>query len=353
MVWLDIIITLLSLELMAYFYYGIRALAVGGVCVAVSLAAELVSLRLMHRRFTADDLSCTSDALLIALMLPASIDYKIPGIACVFTVIAAKNIFGGRKNMIFSPAAAAYIFMLTSWESELLSYPLPHAKMGVFETAEELVNSASYTFNYTGSVSASDFEILLGSFSGPAGAVCILLLLVSAVILIFRKDISAGAFFGTTLGAFLMAYLCPVAGSRIDSVKYVFVTNMLLFSAVYIISDLRIAPHKNYYAFFYGFFISVSSYVIMITTGKENVIVIMSVLFTPVSLAFKNLEKKISASVNAEADNADSLNVNEHSLPETAPDEEELTESPENDDEHISEEEAYPEMPTEGDDRVE
>lgn len=352
MVWLDIIITLLSLELMAYFYYGVRALAVGGVCVAVSLAAELISLRLMHRRFTADDLSCTSDALIIALMLPASIDYKIPGIACVFTVIAAKNIFGGRKNMIFSPTAVAYIFMLTSWKSELLSYPLPHIKMGIFETAEALVDSASYTFNYTGSMSATDFEILLGSFSGPAGAVCILLLLVSAVILIFRKDISAGAFCGTILGAFLMAYLCPVAGSRIDSVKYVFVTNMLLFSAVYIISDLRTAPHKNYYAFFYGFFISVSSYVITITTGKENVIVIMSVLFTPVSLALKSLEKKILASVDAEAESAAVSDVNDELVQESVSDEAELTESSAND-KNASDDGSYPEIMTEGDDRVE
>ena len=76
-IWIDIIITLLALELMAYFYYGMKALMLGGVCIAVSLAAELITLRLLHRKFTADDLTCTSDGLITALMMPAAISQAI------------------------------------------------------------------------------------------------------------------------------------------------------------------------------------------------------------------------------------------------------------------------------------
>jgi Na+-translocating ferredoxin:NAD+ oxidoreductase RnfD subunit len=292
-VWIDITITLLALEIMAYFYYGVRTLVLGGICVAGALVTEFISLRLMHRRFTADDLTCTSDALITALMMPAVINYKIAGIACIFAVIVAKNIFGGRRNMIFSPSAVAYLFILTSWKADLLNYPEPYDKTGIFETAENISASASYVLNNMGTFQSTDFEILLGNFKGPMGAVSILLIILSAVILFFRKDISRGSFIGTILGTGIMAYLCPITDSRIDSVKYVFATNMILFAAVYIIADRRIAPTKNYYAFFYGFFIAISSYVVTLTTGKENVIVIMSVLFTPVSLMLKNLQKMI------------------------------------------------------------
>ena len=68
LIWLDIMITLSALELMAYFYYGVRAAALGCLCVGVSLIAEVISQRAMGRRFTADDLTCTSDALIISLM---------------------------------------------------------------------------------------------------------------------------------------------------------------------------------------------------------------------------------------------------------------------------------------------
>lgn len=295
LIWIDITITLLALELMAYFYYGIRSLALGGVCVVVSLLTEMISLRLMHKSFTADDLMCTSDALIISLMMPAVMDYKIAAIACVFAVTAAKNIFGGRKNMIFSPAAAAYVFMLASWGKKLLLYPEPHVRTGLFDTPERLVSSASYVYNTTGKMDYTDFEILLGNFSGAAGSASILLLIVAAVILIFRRDISIGAFIGTIFGTGFLAYIMPVSASltAADSVKYSLVTNMVLFAAIYIISDKRIAPKREYYAFFYGLFIAFFSYIVLLTTAKENVIIIISVLFTPVALGFKNLEKRI------------------------------------------------------------
>lgn len=327
LIWIDIMITLMALELMAYFYYGVRALVLAGVCMAVSLAAELISLRLMKRKFTADDLTCISDGLLIALMMPAVIDYRIPAIACLFTVIVAKNIFGGRLNMIFSPVAAAYLFILTSWEKDLLMYPQTYAETGVFEKAGDLTHSASYTLNTTGVMSATDFEILLGNFIGPMGTGCILLLIVSALVLIFRRDISAGAFIGTVSGTAFMIYLCPLTGNAADSMKYVFATNMVLFAAIYIISDVRIAPKKNYYAFFYGLFIALASYVVMITSGKENVIVIMSVLFTPAALAFKNLEKKIEMSVQPEVVAAAEINAPKAEKAAAIPEEEALSES--------------------------
>lgn len=293
LVWLDIMITLLALELMSYFYYGVRAIVLGGVCIAVSLISEIICLRFMNRPFTADDLTCTSDALIIALMMPAVMDYKIASVACVFAVVAAKNIFGGRRNMIFSPAAAAYVFVFTSWGKKLLLYPEPHVKAGIFDVPDALVSSASYVYNTTGKINLTDFEILMGNFSGPAGSVSILLLIVAAVMLMLRRDISAGAFIGTIAGTVFPACIMPI--SSIAPVRYALVTNMVLFAAVYIISDRRIAPHKEYYAFFYGFFIAVFSYIVVLTTGKENAVVIVSVLFTPVALGFRNLEKKIAA----------------------------------------------------------
>lgn len=288
-VWIDIMLTLLAIEIMQYFYYGIRAVALSGVCVGVSFVAEIVSLNLMNRDFTADDLTCISDALIISLMLPAVVDFRIAAIACVFAVVVAKNIFGGRDNMVFSPAAVAYVFMLVSWKNQVLMFTEPHVRTEISEKAENLVSSASHIFNTSGRMNYSDFEILMGNMSG---AVSILLLIVSAVILILRRNVSFGAFLGTVFGTAFLAYCIPVCRNKYDSVKYMLVSNMILFAAVYIISDRRIAPRKNYYAFFYGFFIAMLSYILLLKTEKENIIIIVSVLFTPVSLIFRNLEKK-------------------------------------------------------------
>jgi len=291
--WTDIMVTLLTLELMAFFYYGTHALANAVVCTAVSFTAEVICARLMNRHFSTDDLWCISDALTVSLMMPAVMDYRISAIACIFSVTLAKNVFGGKRNMIFSPPAAAYIFTLVSWKTKLLQYTPPHVHTDIFAKAENLVDSASRVYNLTGKMNYTDFEILMGNFSGPCGAVSILLLIVSAVILILRKDISAGAFTGTVTGTALFAYLTPLMTSELNNVKYSLVTNMVLFSAVYIVSDLRVVPKSNFYAFFYGLFIAVFSYILVLTTALENAVVIISVLFAPLALAMRNLERTI------------------------------------------------------------
>ena len=85
---------------------------------------------------------------------------------------------------------------------------------------------------------------------------------------------------------------------------------MVLFAAVYIIADRRIAPKRDYFAFFYGFFIASFSYIITLTTAKENSIVLVSLVFTPVALGFRNLEKRIET-VEQEELRAASLTVGE------------------------------------------
>lgn len=297
-VWLDIMLTLVALEIMQFFYYGVRATALSGVCAVVSLATEIICVRLMGRHFTADDLHCLSDALIISLMLPAVTDFRIAAIACIFMAVI-KNVFGGRKNMIFSPSAVAYVFMLTSWRGQLVMYTELHTHTGIFEKAGSLVSSASHAFNTTGKMNYTDFEILMGNVTG---SLSILLLIVSALILFFRNDISRGAFVGAFLGIIFLAGVLPMCNNVYNSIKYTFSTNMVLFAMIYIISDKRIAPKQNYYAFFYGFFIAILSYVLVLATTKENMIVVVSLLFTPVALAFRNLEKHIEILEKEEAE---------------------------------------------------
>ncbi|MBR1591822.1 MAG: RnfABCDGE type electron transport complex subunit D [Ruminococcus sp.] len=291
--WLDLIITLFGLSVVSYFYYGKRFLALSGVCLGVSCAAELISLKLMHRKFTAYDFYFAVDALIISLMLPAVFSMKIAAAACIFAVVAAKNIFGGRDNMIFSPSAAAYVFLLTSWKDSLLKFPAPNTKYEIGEKVSELVNSESHNFNMEGRTDISDFDLMLGNFSGASGTVVIFLLIVSAAVLILRQDISAGAFFGTVIGTVLMAFIIPAADNAAVSAKYSICMNMTLFSAIYIVSDKRTAPERNFYAFFYGFFTAVISYILIITTALENAIVIVAVLAAPAALGIRNLEDKI------------------------------------------------------------
>lgn len=306
----DILITLVALEVMAYFYFGIRTVILVGLCMAVSFLSDWLTVKLMKKEYSAEDLICLADGTAIALMMPASIDYKIPVISCIFAVVIGKNLFGGRKNIIFSPCAIGYLFAVTSWKDDVLMYPEISSKLGIYNNDAELSRSLSYTFNTTGQVKVTDFEILLGNFEGAMGTVSILLLGVIAVVLIFRKAISTGAFAGVMSGLIFMSFVCPVTDSRTESLKYVLATNMFLFATIYIVSDKRTAPLKNYYSFFYGLFTALISYILLLTTGKENLIVTVSVLMTPLALVLKEIQSHIDSYIleeNAEKASAESI----------------------------------------------
>ena len=100
-IWLDKMLTLSTLAVMSFFYYGSHFLVMAILCVLTAFAAELVSVRMMHEKPDPDDLSSTADGLLIALMMPASMNYIIVFLAALFGIVIAKNVFGGRRNMIF------------------------------------------------------------------------------------------------------------------------------------------------------------------------------------------------------------------------------------------------------------
>ena len=100
-------ITLATLSLMAFFYYGIHFLATAIICVLTAVAAEFILLRLMHKKIDADDLSCTSDALIIALMMPASINYLIAALAVIFGTVVAKPLVQEEAD---SPAEKIFYY---------------------------------------------------------------------------------------------------------------------------------------------------------------------------------------------------------------------------------------------------
>ena len=87
---------------------------------------------------------------------------------------------------------------------------------------------------------------------------------------------------------------------------------MVLFASIYIVADRRIAPSATI-CIFYGFFIAVFAYILVLTTAKENAVVIVAVLFTPAALAIKNLEKKIDLAY------AESLENDAQAVQEPAP----------------------------------
>ena len=100
---------------MACFLYGVRPLLLCGIAVLTgNLCDRLVSL-LRRRVYQGSDFSNESFALVIALLMPVTVDIYVLIAAVLAGVLIGKEIFGGYGSYPFNPAAVGYVVAAVSW----------------------------------------------------------------------------------------------------------------------------------------------------------------------------------------------------------------------------------------------
>lgn len=103
----DMIILLLVLCVLAFLYYGGRALIVCAVSVVTAVVCDALCTLIRGRRPNPRDLSPVVTGLIIALTMPATIPYYVVASAAVFAIAIVKHPFGGTGQNLFNPGAAA------------------------------------------------------------------------------------------------------------------------------------------------------------------------------------------------------------------------------------------------------
>ena len=268
------------LAAVAVYYYGIRAAAVAVVCVLTCMAADALCLVLRRKHLRLNDLSALSGGLAIAVMLPASIPYTAAAAACLFAVCIAKHPFGGHGHELLSCAAAGYIFCEQSFPQWVLMYPRPFGELSVQNIVSSgLYPSFSKTALTSGMGSYSDFELLIGSFAGPMGCTCALLVTVCALVLISQGGISGAAFFSEMAVIIGCAYL---RGGTAE-IKITLAGGMTVFAAAFLTAHTELVPRTRAGRYLYGVLAGLITSAVCLISALENPAVYAAVLTAPVS----------------------------------------------------------------------
>lgn len=164
----DVLIVLIALYLMAFYYYGPRALLLGLHAAGVSIVCDLVCKLLLRQKLSLRDHSSLVTALLLPLLLPASVDYAVVAVAVAFALVVVKYPFGGVGHNLFNPAAGGFAFVAICFPKAVFSYPVPLEALNAFGSfTGRLVTSASYTLKAGGVPTGGDFlSMLLGNTPG-------------------------------------------------------------------------------------------------------------------------------------------------------------------------------------------
>lgn len=256
----DVLIVLIALYLMAFYYYGPRALLLGLHAAGVSIVCDLVCKLLLRQKLSLRDHSSLVTALLLPLLLPASVDYAVVAVAVAFALVVVKYPFGGVGHNLFNPAAGGFAFVAICFPKAVFSYPVPLEALNAFGSfTGRLVTSASYTLKAGGVPTGGDFlSMLLGNTPGPMGATNVLVVCACLLYLVVRGSVHWQmplCFLGTCAlwaGLFPRA---PIPGGA--SVIYELFSGCLIMGAVFMLTDPVTSPKRASACVVYAMFAGV------------------------------------------------------------------------------------------------
>ena len=185
---LNVIIALLPAYIAGCVYFGLRAVAVGAICIGSCVLFEFLCRKLMKRENTIADLSAVVTGLLLAMNLPASIPLWIPVIGSFVAIVVVKQLFGGLGQNFANPAITARIVLMVSFPAAMTNwvYPFGYKTVDAVSAATPLVLPG--TTDETRLI-----DLFLGNCAGCLGETCALALLIGGLYLAVRKIINLAA----------------------------------------------------------------------------------------------------------------------------------------------------------------
>ena len=173
---LDVLIALLPAAVAGVIIFGLRALAVIGVCVAASVIFEALFCLITKKPQTVKDLSAAVTGLLLALNLPANVPLWQCVIGSLFAIIVVKCLFGGLGKNLVNPAITARVFMLVAFASMTKSAVPVDAVAGATPLASTEMPGL--------------LPLFTGYYGGAIGETCSIALLIGGIYLLMRRVIT-------------------------------------------------------------------------------------------------------------------------------------------------------------------
>lgn len=264
---------LFTIVFMSCYFYGLRALYVTAVSAVSSVAAEYFACVARRKKYDWSDTSPIMSAVLLALLMPASVPYTVIAFASAFMATVCKHAFGGNGNLIFNPVCVSYIFTTFCFPSDIVRYPEP-IPFGSLDTANRVSDALGHSYTYAldnGTSSAfSLLDIIWGKLAGPMGTSSVLIILIAGIALYFLGDIPTAVFFAGFGANVLLNVLFPFGETGWYAVLNSLAAGSYLFTLVFLACDLRFVPKRDFSQILYGIAFAGSAFLIRKYTSIEN-----------------------------------------------------------------------------------
>lgn len=250
---------------MSCYLYGLRPLLLCGVALLTGNLCDRVVSLLRKRVYQVSDFSNESFALIIALLMPATIDWYILIVAVVAGVMIGKEAFGGYGSYPFHPAAVGYAVAAVSWPDKVCRYPQPYADIPLWDASSVPVSrTVADTLRGGGMLDIDTLSLMLGEYAAPIGVGSALIIVACGIFLLSQHDVHMSASVSFLITSALIAFLFPRQATlastsltanllpRLQGVRDELLTGAMVFSAVFLLNEPYSCSHRRLGRILYG-----------------------------------------------------------------------------------------------------
>lgn len=227
--------------------------------------------------------------LLIPLILPVGTPLWMMAVAIAFSVIFAKEIFGGTGMNIFNPALIARAFLFFAYPSKMtgdqvwlstenfcgLGYALPDGSTMATPLGEAAANSVSNT---------SFIDMVIGLIPGSIGETSVIAIAIGGIILLWTQIASWKTMLSVFAGGAIVAFLFNIAGIENNTVANIpwyehLALGGFCFGAVFMATDPVTSARTETGKYYYGFLIGALAITIRVLNPGYPEGMMLAILF--------------------------------------------------------------------------
>ena len=207
--------------------------------------------------------------IIIPMIVPVSCPLWMLALACAFSVIFVKEIFGGTGMNIFNVAVAARMFLFFSYSSAMTGdrvWVATNSIFGLGNTLPDAFTAATPLGQLaTGSMpDASLADMIIGFIPGSIGETCVIAIAIGAVILLWTGIASWKTMGSVFAGGIVMAVLFHALGmTPIQWYEHI-VLGGFCFGAVFMATDPVTSARTETGKYYYGFFIGALAVIVRV-----------------------------------------------------------------------------------------
>ena len=206
--------------------------------------------------------------ILIPLIIPIGCPLWMLAIACAFSVIFCKEIFGGTGMNIFNPAICARMFLFFSYPGVMTGDKVWVAQSSIFGLGNNLPDAftAATPLGQIGqgiNPTASICDMICGFIPGSIGETSVVAIALGACILLFTGIASWRTMLSVFVGGALMAVIFEQTGQGMTWWHH-FVMGGFAFGAVFMATDPVTSCPTQTGQYIYGFLIGAMAVIIRV-----------------------------------------------------------------------------------------